>query len=207
VRGRDIWIIIGGYPIIALGHLLALLATYTYATLFPLSVVEGPMVTVLAGYLAYLGHANPVLIYLVVVAGDLTGDFIWYAVGRWGRRALDWKWASYLGITPQRLARIDAHFARHSGKTLLLGKLTQGLGALVLVGAGASRVRASRFLLFNLLATLPKSLALLLFGYFFGKAYTQAGSVLDYAALATVLVALLAAMTYFVPRRFAARLQ
>jgi len=60
---------------------------------------------------------------------------------------------------------------------------------------------------FNLIATVPKSLALLLFGYYFGKAYAQAASALDYAALATVVLVVLALMAYIVPRRFARRLQ
>jgi membrane protein DedA with SNARE-associated domain len=150
---------------------------------------------------------NPFLIYFVVVAGDLTGDFMWYAAGRWGRHVVDWKWSRYFGITPVRLARVEQHFEKHSGKTLLLGKVTQGVGALILVGAGAARMRAGRFVAFNLIATLPKSLALLLFGYYFGKAYAQASSALDYAALVSVLVVVLAVMAYVIPRRFAGRLQ
>jgi membrane protein DedA with SNARE-associated domain len=141
------------------------------------------------------------------VAGDVTGDFAWYAAGRWGRHTVDWKWGKYIGITPERLALVERHFERHSGKTLLLGKVTQGVGALILVGAGAARMRAGRFMVFNLIVTVPKSLALLLFGYYFGKAYGQASSVLDYAALASVLVVVIAFMAYIIPRRFARRLQ
>ena len=193
------------WHIISIVHLLGLLATYAYATLFPLSVVEGPIVTILGGYLVCQGYANPILVYLVVVAGDMTGDLIWYAAGRWSRKGLHSKWARYVGVTPQRLQRIEEHFERHSGKTLVLGKLTQGLGALILMGAGAARMRPLRFLLFNLLATLPKSAALLLFGYYFGKASSRAGSILDYVALATTAVAVIAAIAYLVPRRFARR--
>lgn len=184
-------------------HLVALLATYTYAVLFPLTVVEGPIITILAGYLASLGYVNPFLVYAIAVAGDMTGDLAWYAAGRWGRKRYTGKWGKYVGITPERLLRIEQHFEGHSGKTLVLGKLTQAVGALVLVGAGAARVRPRRFILFNLLATLPKSLALLLFGYYFGKAYGHAGSVLNYVALGTIALAVLAAMIYLIPRRFA----
>jgi membrane protein DedA with SNARE-associated domain len=184
-------------------HLVALLATYTYAVLFPLTVVEGPIITILAGYLASLGYVNPFLVYAIVVAGDMTGDLAWYAAGRWGRQRYTGKWSKYVGITPERLLRIEKHFESHSGKTLVLGKLTQAVGALVLVGAGAAGVRPRRFIVFNLLATLPKSLALLLFGYYFGKAYGHAGSVLNYVALGTIALAVLAAMIYLIPRRFA----
>ena len=184
-----------------------MLAAYTYAVLFPLSVVEGPIVTIIAGYLAYLGYVNPALIFLVCLGGDLTGDLAWYAAGRWSRHGSGLRVGRYVGITPDRQLKIERHFEKHSGKTLLLGKLTQGVGALVLVGAGAARMRPSRFMAFNLIATVPKSLALLLFGYYFGKAYAQAASALDYAALATVVLLVLALIAYIVPRRFARTLQ
>jgi membrane protein DedA with SNARE-associated domain len=169
-------------------------------------VAEGPIVTILAGYLASQGYVNAFLAYLIVVTGDITGDLAWYAAGRWGRLGVGSKWARRIGITPERLRRVEEHFERHSGKTLVVGKLTQGLGALVLLGAGATRMRPLRFLVYNLAATLPKSLALLLFGYYFGKAYGRAGTVLDYAALATVAVAVVVAIAYLIPRRFARQL-
>lgn len=187
--------------------MLALLAAYAYAAIFPLSVLEGPVVTILAGYLVSLGYLDPLLAYATVVAGDITGDLAWYAAGRWGRRGIESRWGKYLGVTPERMRRIEEHFRRHSGKTLLIGKFTQALGALVLFGAGATRVRPQRFLVFNLAATLPKSLALLIFGYYFGKASAQAGSVLNLVALGTAMALVLALLTWFVPRRLARRLQ
>lgn len=196
-----------GAAILALSHVFALLAAYTYVTLFPLSVIEGPIVTIVAGYLAYLGYVNPLAIYAVVVLGDLSGDFLWYAAGRWSRRGVRWRGAKYLGVTQSRLERVERHFETHSVSTLLLGKLTQGVGALVLVGAGAAKMRVWRFIVLNLVATLPKSLVLLLFGYFFGRVYEQAGSALDYAGLATIALTVIAVLVYVIPRRFAARLQ
>ncbi len=190
-------------PIFTIAHLVPLLAAYTYAVLFPLTVVEGPIVSILAGFLCFLGFANPYLVLPIIVAGDITGDCIWYAAGRWGRRGFSGRWARYLGVTPDRLRRIEKHFEKHSGKTLILGKLTQALGALVLVGAGIARVRPRRFIMFNLLATVPKSLALLLVGYFFGRAYGQAASVLNYLALAMAALVVLAVVAYLIPRRFA----
>ena len=194
-----------GERILSIAHILALLATYAYATLFPLSVVEGPIVTVLGGYLASQGYVNVFLVYTIVVAGDITGDLAWYAAGRWSRMGIGARWGKYIGVTPDRLQRIEKHFERHSGKTLLLGKLAQGLGPLALLGAGATRMRPGRFLAFNLLATLPKSLVLLLVGYFFGKAYGQAGAVLEYAAWGTIVLAVVVAIVYVVPRRLSRR--
>ena len=67
-------------------------------------------------------------------------------------------------------------------------------------------MRPGRFMAFNLIATVPKSLALLLFGYYFGKAYGQAGNVLNYLALGMIALTVLGAIAYLIPRRFARRL-
>jgi membrane-associated protein len=171
--------------------------------LFPLTVVEGPSISSLAGFFCSLGYANLYLVFPIIVVGDLTGDCLWYAAGRWGRRGFGARWGKFFGITPERLLRIERHFEKHSGKTLVLGKLTHAVGSLVLVGAGVARVRPRRFIVFNLLATIPKSLVLLLVGYFFGQAYGQAASMLNYLALAMVGIAVLAVVGYVVPKRFA----
>ena len=78
-----------------------------------------------------------------------------------------------LGCGPGQLVRnaweqiegLRGHFERHVGKTLLMGRLTHGAGALILLPAGAVRIPFATFFWFNLLGTLPKSQLLLLLGY------------------------------------------
>ena len=195
--------LVGSSLILTLAHLIPLLAAGTYVVLFPLSVIEGPIVTIIAGFLASLGFVNVFLVYFVLVSGDLTGDFMCYAAGRWGLKWLAGRWGKHVGITPARLLRMDDHFEKHSGKTLLLGKLTLGVGSLALVGAGAAKMKPGRFVFFNALGTLPKSLALLVVGYYFGKAYGQAGSVLNYLAIGMVALVVLGVAAYVISRRLA----
>jgi membrane protein DedA with SNARE-associated domain len=55
----------------------------------------------------------------------------------------------------------------------LFGKLTHSAGFAVLLAAGAAHVPIRRFLAYNLLGTLAKSLVLVLLGYWFGKLYAS----------------------------------
>lgn len=138
--------------------------------LFPLALVEGPIVTVIA---AWLARADPLLlteVYAVCVAADLLGDLGLYALGR-RAPALPPRWRRRLGLGGDRLARLAAHFETRGARTLLLGKLTHSGGFAVLLAAGASHMRLAPFLLFNLLGTLPKTAALMALGYAFGAAY------------------------------------
>jgi membrane-associated protein len=160
------------------------LAVYGYAALLPLAVIEGPAVTVFAAFLAAQGVFSLSAVYAVVVLGDLLGDMLYYAVGRWmigrwtrghsplGHPPLDrgHRWAARVRA---RVGVLAPRIRTRAGAMLLFGKLTHSAGFVVLLAAGAAHVPMRRFLAFNLLGTLPKSLVLVVLGYWFGKLYAS----------------------------------
>jgi len=182
--------------LVPLSQLLAWLAHYRYFLLFPAAVFEGPIVTILAGFLASQNILSFLGAFAVLAIGDLVGDSLYYAIGRWGRNQFIERWGKYIGVTPSRLIRVEEHFKRHSGKTLLLGKLTQGIGGLILVAAGAADMPYGKFLWFNTLGTIPKTLTLLVIGFFFGQAYVELNRYLDYTTWGMVILALLLVLFY-----------
>ena len=60
--------------------------------LAPVTVLEGPIVTVIAAYMASLGLLNLYAVYVICVLGDLVGDAGIYALGRWGPKTLPGRW-------------------------------------------------------------------------------------------------------------------
>jgi membrane protein DedA with SNARE-associated domain len=165
------------------------LTAYGYLVLFPGAVVEGPIITILAGFLISQGVMAFLPAALTVIAGDLVGDSLYYAAGRYGRR---------LPVIATRVHHVEAHFQAHAGKTLLLGKLTQGIGGVILMAAGAAPMPFGRFLGWNTLGTIPKTIGLLVHGYFFGAAYQQLDRYLHYAGWGIVLVVVLGILFYSV---------
>jgi membrane protein DedA with SNARE-associated domain len=154
------------------------LAVYGYVALLPLSVLEGPAVTVFAAFLAAQGVFNATCVYAIVVLGDLIGDLLYYAVGRyaaghWTRRGLTDRRGRWAARLRPRIAVLAPRIRTRAGAMLLFGKLTHSAGFAVLMAAGAARVPMRRFLAYNILGTLPKSLVLVLIGYWFGKLYTS----------------------------------
>ena len=140
--------------------------------LFPLAVVEGPIVTVIAAYLASLGYLEVPKVYFVVVLADLVGDTVLFVLGRFWHRLTSTGGALRFGVDDQRLARLEDHFRLHGGRTLLFGKLTHSAGFLILLAAGASGMSLLRFIYYNFLGTIPKSLFFIFIGYTFGYAYS-----------------------------------
>jgi membrane protein DedA with SNARE-associated domain len=170
--------------------------------LIPLSIVEGPVVTVIAAWLASLGLMNLWLVILIVIAGDMIGDVIFYAMGRRGLRFLSRRWRRRLGLSARRLAIMASHFQQNGTRTLVIAKLTHAAGAPILVAAGMARMPFLQFCAVNLIATVPKALALVALGWTFGSAYHLIDDWITRGSLIVLLVILIAVIAwYFHSRR------
>ena len=169
--------------------------------LAPFAVMEGPIVTVIAAYLAKLGYLNVIAVYLVCVAGDLIGDTLLYTTGRFGTAALPERVARWLGLTEARQIALTDHFATKGGRTLLFGKWTHSAGMPILIAAGMARMGFVRFLGFNLLGTLPKTLLFVLIGYFLGAGYKMIDLYVYRGSEIMLGLAILITIGYFLRKR------
>lgn len=150
---------------------MALIQAHGLWILAPFTVLEGPIVTILAAYLAQRGFMPVIGVYLVCIAGDLVGDALLYALGRFGAGRLPARVTRFLGMTQARQLALSAHFTERGGRSILFGKWTHSAGAPILIAAGMARMQFAPYLWFNLLGTVPKTLVLVLVGYYFGAAY------------------------------------
>ncbi len=164
------------------------LAHYKYWVIFPIAVVEGPMVTVLAGFLSSQGQLNFLTAYAIIAIADLAGDALYYLLGRFGRQAAMAKVGRFFGVTPERIMALEKHFANHPKKIFIAGKMAHGIGTVVLAAAGFAKVPFRKFIFLNIFPTLFKSLILLAVGYYFGRAYEHINTYLDYSAIAIGII-------------------
>ncbi|MEK7325505.1 MAG: VTT domain-containing protein, partial [Chloroflexota bacterium] len=147
-----------------------------------MAVIEGPIVTIVAGFLASLGYFNALIIYILAILGDLIGDTLYYVLGRRGNEYLLAR-KKFLWINIEQLKALTNHFDKHLGKSIILGKWTHVVGAPILIAAGMARVSFKKFILFNIIGTAPKILVFLIIGYYFGQAYKRIDAYLEYAAV------------------------
>ena len=170
---------------VAAADVLNLLSNHGIAILFPLAVVEGPIATVIAAWLASIGLLDLRQVLVCVIAADLVGDSFLYLVGRLGLDRLPYRWRVRLGLTNRRLKALTQAFHTKATRILVIGKLTHAAGFAVLIAAGAVRMRFLPFLAANFAATVPKSLALAALGYLAGSAY---GRIADWIYWGSALV-------------------
>jgi undecaprenyl-diphosphatase len=186
-------------------NILHLIEQYGYLLVFFGVMVEsigvplpGETILICAGILAQRGHLDLGDAILFGILGAVVGDQIGYWIGREGGRPFILRYGRYVFITPQRLGRAEAFFARHGGEAVFMARFFSGLrifGALV---AGMSRMRWARFFVYNALGGVVWATAVVLAGYFLGTSikvverWTGQASVLLIALTVLALVMYLA---------------
>ncbi|MDX5627563.1 MULTISPECIES: VTT domain-containing protein [unclassified Brenneria] len=175
-----------------------LIAQHGLLLLTPLAVLEGPIVTVIAAYLARLDYFNLTAVCIVVILADLVGDLGFYALGRWAIKAdgVPPRWLSRFGLSQARLQKMGSNFETRGGKILAFGKLTHSAGAAVLLAAGMARMRLRPFLFYNTLATIPKSLFFVAIGYAFGHFAAQVDDWIAVTSLVLLVLLLAGGMVW-----------
>ncbi len=184
-----------------LSQLAPLVSQYGYAVLFPIAVVEGPAVTIVAGALVASGQFDGLLIFALLVAADLVGDALYYSLGRWGHTPFLERLEKRLALTQERFKPLEEGFRRHDWKFLLIGK-TQPFGSVFLYFAGATKMPVIRYLLFNLLATVPKVLLFEGIGYFLGASIAHSMKYFDYLSFVLFGVAAILVYAYYRIRKY-----
>lgn len=174
-----------------------LLIQYKYFLLLPIVIVEGPIITVIAGFIVSLGFMNLIITYMVVVLGDVGGDIIYYAIGRWGREKFLQRWGKYIGFPIEKVVPVEKHFEKHGAKTLFIGKMAHGIGGILLVAAGLVKMPFLKFVSANFFATLLKSLVLLLLGYFFGQAMDNINSIFGFIGALSLGIGIIVIIIFF----------
>lgn len=167
---------------------------YGYAIIFPISIIEGPATAIVAGFLSSLGKLNIAIVFGLLLAGDIVGDTLYYAIGKWGRTTIIKKFSKYLGTSEEKILSFEKYFTAHNWKILAFGK-TQPIGGAVLISAGLANTPYLPFMMYNILFSIPKILILELIGYYFGEA-------IGYTALTSLSIACVLIGVYIALKKF-----
>jgi membrane protein DedA with SNARE-associated domain len=149
-------------------QIIAWLYIYKYLVIFPLIILEGPITSVICGFLSSVNILNIFIVYPVLVVADLVGDLLYYSLGRWGGSRFVRKYIKLFRLSEKTMTRIENHFDKHTKKTIIIGKISHAFGAPILIAAGIVKVRLYEIFWSNIVVTIPKYLVLLIVGYYFG---------------------------------------
>ena len=161
------------------------LFSYKYFFVFAGSAIEGFNVQILAGFLIGVGALKVLPTFLITVAGQFLNGFLWYGIGYFaGAKPLDY-WTKRHKKSRKALEQVNEYFIKHSGKALVLTRLTVSFTVVTLITAGSLKYNLKKFSLYNLIGGIGWSIITLGFGYFFGGSFKY---IFKYIANATMLV-------------------
>ncbi|MFA5840685.1 MAG: VTT domain-containing protein [Candidatus Paceibacterota bacterium] len=177
--------------------MLELLLTYKYLILIPLAIIEGPIISVISGFLVTLGIFNIITVYIVMVLGDIIGDGIFYFIGYKGKRLFH-----YFKVEEEKVEKAKIYFQENHKKAIAGSKIMWGIGTVGLIAAGALHVPYKRYFNTCALYSLAQSFIMIFLGVFFGKAYLIIGKYFNYYAAGISILALIVLSFYIFIRKY-----
>lgn len=168
-----------------------LLLQYKYLILFPAVMIEGPISIMLSGLMISLGFMSVWPVFILVVCGDVIGDFIRYGLGRWGGQAAVIRWGKYFGFDERHIVGVEKAFKNRTGFLLIVTKFAYGAGTIFLAAAGMVKVPILKLLGYDFVGSILKSSILLYVGYYFGQSIYKVNSSLEIAAFVVLSVVII----------------
>lgn len=183
--------------------ILTLILKYRYLILFPLAVVEGPIIAFVGGMLIALGYLGIPQTFLILLLGDFIPDNIFYLLGkRWARTGLIMRRGARFGLTEARIAKIAKLFHTHSFKTMLVSKFAYGMTPAFLISAGFVQMPLRRFFGAALSISAVTYALLLTLGYYFGSSYAMISKYIHNVQLFIGALIILFVVGYFLFARY-----
>jgi membrane protein DedA with SNARE-associated domain len=146
-------------------------------------IVEGPVVTVLAGAAASAGLLKPDLVFVAAGTANLTADALWYLFGFAFKREFLLRHGRRFGLRAVHLEKLQGNIKAHAFRLLFIAKITYGFAVPTIVAAGLSRLSWRRWFPPLVTAEVLWSGGLVLFGYYAGETFRQIEKDLRYLAL------------------------
>jgi membrane protein DedA with SNARE-associated domain len=148
-----------------------------------------------AGFNVSKGEYSLVAVTLVGALANLTGSWIAYAVGYYGRVDVLEKHGRKLHIKPSQLRAADRYFERYGSATVFFTRMLPIVRTFISLPAGVARMPFLRFTLLTFLGCLPWVFALAYVGREVGDNWTRWKDSLhyvDYAVVGLVVAAFVA---------------
>ncbi len=159
--------------------------------------IPGETILIVTSFLVQQGSLDPAGTIALGISGTILGNQIGYWAGREGGRPFVLRWGHYVGITTERLARVEGFFAHHGGKSVFLARFVPWLRAFGALVAGISQMNQKIFFFYNVLAGTVWATASVIVGYLFGESLGLLETWVGLASVLFVLLLVLIALAYY----------
>ncbi len=148
---------------------LQFLINYGYWIAVPLMILEGPIITIVMGFLSSFGFFNIFVVIFLGVISDLISDTIYYRSGYHGGPAVLEKLKIKQVHENSELQKLRQNFEEHPGKIFFGAKVLTGIAHTTFVLAGVTRINYAKILKYTIPGGIIWSTGLAALGYYFGR--------------------------------------
>ena len=141
------------------------LGNWNYVLLALMTLIEGPLATLLGAMAASSGLLKPELVFLAAAIGNLCGDSLWYSLGYMGKTEWLLRHGRRFRISEAHILRLEEGMQKHASKILLIAKLTLSFAIPALIAAGLARVPWRRWFSTIVIGEIIWTGTLVLIGY------------------------------------------
>ncbi|MBM3667051.1 MAG: phosphatase PAP2 family protein [Actinobacteria bacterium] len=187
---------LGSWTYLLVG-VLAFLETGAFVGL----IAPGEFTVLLGGAVAGQGYISLPLILAITWLSAFLGDTVSFTLGsRLGRGFLV-KHGSRFRITEERLAQVEAYFARHGGKTIVIGRFIGLVRAVAPFIAGTSKMGYRAFCPYSVIGTGLWAATFIMIGYFASQSLDTVAEIVSrgliwFGVLVGCVVGVIAAVHY-----------
>ena len=131
---------------------------------FPSEIIMIP-----AGYLAYQGSLNFLLVILSGTFGSIIGALLNYYLARKLGIKFITNYGKYLFISEKSLQRVEQFFTKHGAISTFTGRLIPLVRQYISFPAGLSKMNLNKFIFFTFFGSIMWMFSLTIIGYIFGQ--------------------------------------
>src|SRR5882724_11741431 len=91
---------------------------YKYQAIFPVAIAEGPIISIICGFLVSRGRLDILPTLFILFLGDVISDVAFYLIGRGGRHIM--QYLKFIHISEERFEKIEVRFLRSPWKTMII---------------------------------------------------------------------------------------
>lgn len=152
--------------------LIASLQTGWYIFMLGLMIVEWPIVTFIAAFLASLGIFNIWIVWSIGWLGDILGDLLFYSIGRFGFAIFEKKTTVHTEDEFVLIGKLNLLIQKNLALAMLAIKFTPYAPPIGLTYIGKVWVKAKKYIFYSAVLSIPIPLLTSLVGFHLGRVNT-----------------------------------
>lgn len=185
--------------------ILATISVLGYGGLFVMMVLESmvfpapsELIMPFAGFIAYQGDFNLILVIVVSTLGSIVGSVASYYIGkRWGTKLVI-LYGKYVLFSVDDLHKTEAWFRKRGELTVFVTRLVPVIRHLISLVAGVAEMDFKKFVVYTLLGAAVWNSLMAYFGFYLGENWHLITQYADEISVVVVILIIIGGMWFIV---------